>query len=208
MLTQKEETARFAARSAAPGPESTDPAEKKDMLLTAVSVIVLFGAFALIAVFICSTLAKNAGLYLPSADSGEVTAARAEENTEDDYSYAFPDNGVPLSDELSREIYRRMGIIASTVSEESNRKFKIPKGAEIDYQLCDYFAVGDVIVAVNGTYITSAEELAEKIDPLSFGSVITTDIFRESSYITIEFMLDRISYGDYPEMSGIESTEA
>ena len=88
-----------------------------------------------------------------------------------------------------------LGIVAGSVSEEAMLRYGLPEGIYVTSvdERSDAYAqgirVGDVITAVNGTPVTSVNEVNAIKDGLAVGDEITCTVFREGDSFDIRFRL-------------------
>ena len=88
-----------------------------------------------------------------------------------------------------------LGIVAGSVSEEAMLRYGLPEGIYVTSvdERSDAYAqgirVGDVITAVNGTPVTSVNEVNAIKDGLAVGDEITCTVYREGDSFDIRFRL-------------------
>lgn len=88
-----------------------------------------------------------------------------------------------------------LGIVAGSVSEEAMLRYGLPEGIYVTSvdERSDAYAqgirVGDVITAVNGTPVTSVNEINAIKDGLSVGDEITCTVYRDGKSFDVSFRL-------------------
>ena len=118
-------------------------------------------------------------------------------NSVEGIGFAIPSAAIKaVADELLREGYvsgyPSLGIMAGPVSDEAMLLYGLPQGVYVS-EVYDVSAsglrVGDVIVEVNGTPVSSVSDVNAIKDQFSVGDVLYLTIYRDGGTITIESVL-------------------
>ena len=111
---------------------------------------------------------------------------------------------IPIND--TKDIYDQLikygkvlrpyiGISGSNLSEEIAKRYNLPTGIYVENIADDANAKesglqkGDVITSINGTDVTTMEELNEVKNKLSIGDTITLKVYRSGEYLDINIKL-------------------
>ena len=118
-------------------------------------------------------------------------------NTVEGIGFAIPSTAIKaVADELIAEGYvsgyPSLGIMAGPVSDEAMLLYGLPQGVYVS-EVYDVSAsglrVGDVIVEVNGTPVSTVSDVNAIKDQYSVGDILYLTIFRDGGTLTIESVL-------------------
>ena len=118
-------------------------------------------------------------------------------NSVEGIGFAIPSTMIKtVADELIRQGvvsgYPSLGIMAGPVSDEAMELYGLPRGVYVSvvYDVsASGLQVGDVIMEVNGTPVSSVSEVNAIKDGFGVGDVLTLTVFRDGGTITIESVL-------------------
>ena len=137
-------------------------------------------------------------------DAGEVigvTTAKSYGEAVEGIGYAIPiDDAKPIIDDLVNHGYVTgrpiIGITGQTVDEETAQLTNMPEGVYVVSVSNESpaakagFKVGDIIVSVNGTKVSTVEEINEIKNNFSIGDTLTMEIYRKGEKTSLNLVLD------------------